>query len=252
MKITKLMTYTAAIAVAGFVALPLRAATDEDARIVSTAKESYVYRTYLKDDHIRIQSKDGIVTLKGRVIDPSHKQMAEDIVQNVPGVRSVDDLLRVQNNPATEKSDDAIRFRVKSELLFHRSVSETKTDVAVNNGIVTLTGVASSEAEKELAGQYAKDVDGVRGVNNELTVSTEPPPRTTGEVIDDASVTAQVKADLLFHHSTSAIDTKVITRDGVVTLSGMANSQAEKDLATKLASDIRGVKSVVNNMEVKN
>jgi osmotically-inducible protein OsmY len=166
-------------------------------------------------------------------------------------VRGVDDLLRVRTNPDTEKSDDSIRFKVKSELLFHRSVSETKTDVAVNNGVVTLTGVASSEAEKELAGQYARDVDGVRDVNNELTVSTEPAPRTTGEVIDDASVTAEVKADLLVHHATSAIDTKIITRDGVVTLTGTAKNQAEKDLTTKLASDIRGVKSVVNNMEVK-
>jgi hypothetical protein len=45
--------------------------------------------------------------------------------------------------------------------------------------------------------------------------------------------------------------TKTETRDGVVTLSGGAANQAEKDLVSKLTRDINGVKSVNNNMTVK-
>ena len=52
---------------------PLWAARNDDARIVAAAKKSYVYRTYLKDDDIKIQSTDGAVTLKGEVCDRSHK-----------------------------------------------------------------------------------------------------------------------------------------------------------------------------------
>jgi osmotically-inducible protein OsmY len=85
-----------------------------------------------------------------------------------------------------------------------------------------------------------------------MTIARTPakPDETSGEKIDDASITAQVKASLLSHHSTSAVKTKVETTDGVVTLSGIAKNAAEKSLVTKLASDVNGVGSVVNNMTI--
>jgi osmotically-inducible protein OsmY len=69
--------------------------------------------------------------------------------------------------------------------------------------------------------------------------------------MDDASITSQVKYALLSHKSTSALKTKVTTNDGVIVVTGEASSDAEKSLVTKLASDVRGVKSVSNNMTVK-
>ena len=72
-----------------------------------------------------------------------------------------------------------------------------------------------------------------------------------GEQIDDASITSQVKYALLSHKSTSALKTKVTTTDGVVRITGDANSDAEKSLVTKLAQDVRGTKSVDNVMTVK-
>jgi osmotically-inducible protein OsmY len=76
------------------------------------------------------------------------------------------------------------------------------------------------------------------------------PPQTTGEKIDDASITAQVKMALLFHRSTSALNTTVTTKRGVVTVKGKARNAAEKDLVTKLVNDVNGVKSVKNKMTV--
>lgn len=252
MKTQHLLALTALLSLST-TATPLMAALGDDDRIVSAAKHSYVYRTYLKDDRIKIQSKDGIVTLKGEVASQSEKSMAEDTVENLPGVKSVDNQLEVKAKAGSEKSDDWIEFKIKSALLYHRSVSGTKTKVAVANGIVTLQGTAATEAQKELTAEYAKDIEGVKEVRNEIKVSPagEPPARSFGEVIDDASITAQVKAALLTHHSTSPIKTKVTTRDGVVTLGGQASNQAEIDLVTKLTKDIKGVKSVVNNMEIK-
>ena len=247
---TKYMLALLAVALATSVnSLSLLAAAGDDGRIVSAAKQSYVYRTYLKDDDIKIQAKDGVVTLKGEVPSRSHKAMAQDTVENLPGVKSVDNQLVVK--PADERSDSWIEFRVKSALLYHRSVSGTKTAVSVKDGNVTLSGTATSEAQKELTTEYAKDVEGVKAVKNEMKVSVQPPPRSLDEVIDDASITAQVKSALLAHRSTSALRTKVTTREGVVTLNGEAKNQAEKDLVTKLTMDIHGVKSVMNNMEVK-
>ena len=228
---------------------PLLAAPDDDKRVVTAAKQSYVYRTYLSDDHITIQSKDGVVTLTGEVADRSHKSMAEDMVENLPGVKSVDNQLVAK--PVNEHSDGWVEVKVKSALLYRRSVSGSKTTVSVKDGIVTLTGEASSLAQKELTEEYAKDIEGVKAVKNELTVSAEPPARTAAEVIDDASITAQVKSALLTHRSTSAIKTKVKTREGVVTVGGEAKNQAEKDLVSKLVNDVKGVKSVTNDMKLE-
>jgi osmotically-inducible protein OsmY len=249
------MQYTLALAVlaTAITAMPLRAAHKDDERIVAAAKQSYVYRTFLKDDRIQIQSKDGCVILTGEVANPSHKTMAEDTVENLPGVKTVDNQLEVKAKPANEKSDDWITFKVRSVLLCRRSVSGTRTSVSVKDGVVTLSGTASSEAQRELTEEYAKDVEGVKEVKNDMKVApvAESPGRDLGEVIDDASITAQVKSALLTHRSTSAAKTRVTTRDGVVILSGEARNRAEKDLVTKLVRDIHGVKSVVNNMEMK-
>jgi osmotically-inducible protein OsmY len=107
-------------------------------------------------------------------------------------------------------------------------------------------------AQKELTSEYAKDVEGVKEVKNDMTVakSTVKPDESTGEKIDDASITAQVKMSLLSHRSTSALKTKVETTDGVVTLTGITKNAAEKALVTKLATDINGVSSVINNMTI--
>jgi osmotically-inducible protein OsmY len=141
---------------------------------------------------------------------------------------------------------------VKITLLFHRSVSAGETEVDVKDGIVTLRGHAVSQAQKELTTEYAKDVEGVKDVNNEMTVSkaSNKTHRTLGKKIDDASITAQVKMALLLHRSTSALNTTVATKRGVVTVGGKARNAAEKDLVTKIVNDVNGVKSVKNEMTI--
>ena len=229
----------------------LRAAETDD-RIVSSATKSYVFKTYLKDDSIKTVSKDGAVTLTGTVAESSHKTLAENTVESLPGVKSVDNQLTVKGEQPAEHSDMWISVKVKTSLLFHRNVSAIGTKVYVKDGIVTLQGEASSLAQKELTTEYAKDIDNVKEVKNEMTIAKTlaKPGETMGEKIDDASITAQVKASLMTHRSTSALKTKVSTTDGVVTLSGIAKNAAEKSLVTKLVTDINGVTSVINNMTI--
>ena len=228
-------------------------ASDTDDRIESSAKKSHVFKTHLKHDSIKTVSKDGVVTLTGTVADSSHKSLAQDTVESLPGVKSVDNQLKVKGATPAEHSDGWISTKVKTTLLFHRNVSASATDVYVKDGIVSLRGEASSQAQKELTTEYAKDVEGVKEVKNEMTIAKTPAKsdETLGEKIDDASITAQVKSSLMSHRSTSALKTKVETTDGVVTLSGKAKNAAEKSLVTKLVNDINGVKSVINNMTVE-
>jgi len=231
--------------------LSLRA-SDTDDRIESSAKKSYVFKTHLKGDSIKTESKNGAVTLTGTVAESSHKSLAQDTVESLPGVKSVDNQLKVKKEGPAEHSDAWLATKVKTALLFHRNVRATKTDVNVTDGIVILSGEASSLAQKELATEYATDVEGVKAVKNEMTVAKTPaqPNETISEKIDDASITAQIKSSLMSHRSTSAMKTKVSTADGVVTLSGIAKNDAEKSLVTKLVNDINGVKSVINNMTI--
>jgi hyperosmotically inducible periplasmic protein len=225
-------------------------ASKMDGRIESSAKKSYVFKTYLKNDDIKIQSKDGAVTLTGTVSEESHKSLARETVAGLPGVKSVDNKLEVKGVPPAANSDAWITAKVKTMLLFHRNVSAV-TEVDTTGGIVTLQGKSTSQAQKDLTTEYTKDVEGVKDVKNEMTIAkTSKKAQTVGGKIDDASITALVKMTLLYHRSTSALNTSVTSKNGIVTLSGKAKNAAEKDLAAKFANDVNGVKGVKNQMTI--
>jgi len=240
------------VAVAALLALSMPVqASKMDNRIESSAKNSYVFKTYLQADDIKIESEDGAVTLTGTVSEESHKSLAQETVADLPGVKSVDNMLEVKGESPAKMSDAWITAKVKTIFLFHQNVSAI-TEVNTKDGIVTLQGKAANEAQKDLTTEYAKDVEGVKGVNNEMTVGKiAKKKQTVGQKIDDASITAQVKMTLLYHRSTSALNTSVKTKRGVVTLSGKAKSGAEMDLAAKFANDVNGVKSVNNRMTIE-
>ena len=276
-KTTYRLTLMVTVASLFLTSVPLFA-SDADDRIESSATQSYVFKTYLKGDDIKIKSKDGVATLTGTVSEESHKSLAKETVASLPGVISVDNKLEAKGEVPAVNKDAWLGSKVKATLLFHRNVNAIGTEVIAKDGSVTLRGEATSLAQKDLTAEYAKDVEGVKNVNNEMTVLTaakKPGAKTMGkkmdtagekmsekmdtmgekmgamgESIDDASTTALVKTTLLYHRSTSAINTTVETKEGVVNLGGKAKNEAEKTLATKLVSDVHGVKMVINNMTV--
>lgn len=230
---------------------PLHAAEIDD-RIESSFKESYVAKTYLKNDAVKAESSEGVVTLSGTVDQQTHKALAQETAQNLPGVTRVDNRLELKGEQPAESSNEWIAMKVNTMLLFNRNVRSSDTDVYVEEGIVTLRGEAESATQKDLITEYVKNVKGIESVRNEMTIAATPkePRQATQEKIDDASITAQVKTALLTHRSTSDLDPKVKTKDGVVTLGGKASDSTEKDLVTNLVRDIRGVSNVINNMVV--
>lgn len=228
----------------------LFASPETDRKIEDAAKASWNYRAVL-DGNVKVKARDGVVTLTGTVQDKDEKALAEDTVENLPGVTSVDNKLAIKST-YPEHSDAWMAFKIRSRLLTKANVSIATTKVDVQDGVVTLTGTADNVAQKELTGIYAGEIDWVKSVTNNIVVEAKPATETTvGETIDDASITTQVKYALFSHKSTSALKTKVTTVNGVVAITGEADSNAEKSLVTKLAGDVRGVKSVNNNMTVK-
>jgi len=233
-------------------ALPvaLFASSENDRKIEEAARASYNYRTVLSD-HVKVKADDGVVTLTGTVQDSDDKNLAADTVENLPGVVRVVNNIDVRSD-VPEHSDAWIAMKIRARLLTKANVSVANTKVDVRDGVVTLTGTAANPAQKELTEAYVKDIDNVKSVRNEIVVQAPASgSETSSEVVDDASITTQVKYALLTHRSTSAMKTKVVTNDGTVTITGEAASDAEKSLVTKLAEDVRGVRSVNNDMTVK-
>jgi len=229
-------------------------ASETDDRIVTTANNSYVFKTYLKGDSVKTESNNGVVTLTGTVSSDSHKLLAQHTASNLPGVSSVDNLLKIEGEPAPANSDTWLILKVKSVLMFHRDVSATATEVLAQDGAIILRGEAANMAQKELTTEYANDVEGVKSVKNEMTVTAQSGDHkeTLIEKVDDASITAFIKVSLLAHRSTSMLNTEIKTTDGEVTITGVAKNTAERSLVTKLVTDISGVTSVVNHMTVQN
>jgi len=140
--------------------------------------------------------------------------------------------------------DEAIEAAVKNSHVFRNNLKEDDIKIQAKDGVVILSGTVSEESHKELARDTVSSIPGVKGVEaGQLIVLGEPITRS------DAWLTAKVRATLLFHRNIDAL-TRVDVKDGVVILRGAAASQAQKDLTTEYARDVRGVKGVRNEMIV--
>ena len=224
---------------------------ENDARLELALRNTYTFRTFLKTDAISVRCRVGAVTLTGTVADALHKLLATETAANLPGVLSVDDRLALQGKQAPELSDAWISTKVKTALLLHSRRSGADAQVVTREGVVTLKGTAISPAEKERCSEVASDILGVKALTNDMTIASAAEPRlpkAPGEEVDDASLTAQIKAALRLRHSTHLLAAKVRTEAGAVTLSGLAEDAGEKARVTRLVNAIEGVKTVDNRM----
>jgi osmotically-inducible protein OsmY len=74
---------------------------------------------------------------------------------------------------------------------------------------------------------------------------------STGEYVDDSIITAKVKVAILQESSLKSLEINVETYKGVVQLSGFVSTQANIDLAVRVALTVAGVQSVKNDMRLK-
>jgi hyperosmotically inducible protein len=74
---------------------------------------------------------------------------------------------------------------------------------------------------------------------------------TVGVKIDDAAITSRVKSALLTTENVNSTDVGVMTRDGIVRLSGFVNSQIQIERVLEVAGGIEGVQGTFNEMIIK-
>lgn len=225
----------------------LLGSTGTDRKIEDAAKASYTYHVVLADK-VKVAANDGVVTLTGTVQDEDEKSLAQDTAESLQGVTKVRNDIVITSTYA-DHSDAWMAFKIRTRLLMKANVSIVSTTIDVKDGVVTLGGTADNEAQKELTAIYAKEIDWVKSIKNNIVVKNDS--KTMIDQIDDASITSQVKYVLRSNKVTRELKVDVQTNEGVVTITGETKSDAGKSLVSKLAQDVHGTKSVVNNMTVK-
>jgi hyperosmotically inducible protein len=191
-------------------------------------------------------------------------------------------LAAVAFSVACAQTDAGITGKVKSKLAADDTVKAYQIDVDTKDKVVTLSGNVDSQAAKDQAVALARGTEGVADVVDNITLAggsaampgempaggapapggegdaamggnapNPEPDRPVGTVMDDAAITAAVKAKLLADPTVGGLKIDVDTREGVVYLTGdHMKSQAEIDQAMKLARETSGVKSVDNKLVV--
>jgi len=149
--------------------------------------------------------------------------------------------------PSVQIDDARIHTELTARLASDDDTSPASIDINVSEGVVHLTGAVETTAARDEAGRIARSVEGVREVINNISVGSE---QTLGEKVDDASVTARVKAKLAASSQLNPFNIQVNTVDGVVSLTGRVNDQTEKAEAERLARETEGVRRVRNLLEV--
>ncbi len=261
------------------------------ARTESQISTTFALNRQLRSSDIDVKVEDSTATLTGTVSDDVHKELAESLAMHADGIDEVDNQIEVDEEFTAEaradgdrsfgdRVDDAVlTASVKGKLLWSRDAEALNTNVTTEAGVVTLSGVATTDEAKQAAEELASNTDGVRSVVNELEVDADfhedagatslaqtgasgtvsagdPIVDQTAQAtnpehedsltnkISDTWITTKVKASLMTSRWVSATDINVDVEEGVVKLTGEVNNDDEKELAIDLAENIRGVRNV--------
>jgi osmotically-inducible protein OsmY len=272
----------------------------DDGRVNATwlttrIQAQYFTTTDVKGRNIDVTStSDGVVTLRGEVENEQERRRAVEIAQNTDGAARVEDHLRVTGAIATtgrEREDEPrdretetratqpdgwVTTKIQAKYFMDGDVRARDINVDTNNGIVTLRGTVRSEGERRQAVALARNTDGVRDVQDQLTVDPTPDDRerdradrpdvdrertdtrdrvadtgrATGDRMGDGWITTKIQASYFLNTDIRGRDIDVTTNNNVVTLSGIVRTEAEKQEAEQIAQETDGVTRVVNNLKV--
>ena len=190
---------------------------------------------------IDVAVDENVVTLSGRVGSYTQKQAAERVTLGVYGVKGVANDLEVVLAPVVERTDTDVAQAAVQALKWNTVVPQDRVTVTVSSGWVTLQGSVDWQYQKDAAYRTVRDLAGVRGVTNNVTVT--PRVSTTG---------VQQKIEEAFKRS-AEIDARrvtVVAQNGQVTLTGNVHSWAERQEATRAAWAAPGVTQVVDRLAV--
>jgi osmotically-inducible protein OsmY len=238
-----------------------------DSWLTTKIQAQYFADDDIKARYINVSTRDGIVTLSGRVESAESKEQALQIARNTDGVRQIQDrlligLAQARDGSAPEQMDSAwITTKIQAKYFADPAVNGRDINVTTTNGVVTLTGRVESQQEKQQAVAIARGTDGVANVDDRLVVQPEgavattgtaagDAGRTLGDKIDDVRITSTIQSKYFLDDLVKGRRIDVDSRQGVVTLRGEVGSESERSQALLLARNTDGVQRVEDNLTV--
>jgi len=191
---------------------------------------------------IAVTAADGAVTLRGTVASLREKREAGKAAARVFGVTEVSNELQVRMLDSSRRDDADLRGDVLQALMLDSFVPMT-VDAKVRDGVVTLTGTAQWQYQRDEAEFLTASVPGVSGLKNDITLTSAPDGRDIRNDISDAfRRSARLDADELSADTPSY---------GTVILAGAVSSWAEHDEAVAAAWSAPGVTEVDDRIVVE-
>jgi hyperosmotically inducible protein len=155
----------------------------------------------------------------------------------------------VTRSVGTALDDNVITAQVKSKLIADPGVKGFDFKVDTRKGEVQLSGYVDDQTQIDRAIAIARHVEGVNSVDNRVSLKVGV--ASIGNQIDDSIVTASVKSALLADNDVRGLQIGVVTRKGIVQLSGYVDNQGQSGHAVAIASTTDGVQGVNNEMSIK-
>lgn len=192
------------------------------------------------DTRIVVAADDGRVTLSGSVPTYFQAKRAEDDARLVGGVKGVDNQLHV-GLLGDALADADIAVAAKAALDADRFVPNGSVTADVLEGWVTMRGEVRHHYQRQAAEHAISRVDGVLGITDDVTLTTEPLPGDVAERIEKA-----------FQRNAIIDDTKIeVTNDGpTIYLDGRVGSWAARREAEDTAWTAPGVRNVIDRTTV--
>ena len=144
-----------------------------DSWMTSKTKIALFSDDRVKGRQVHVETKDGVVYLRGKVDSSEAKAAATDVAKGIDGVKNVKNELQVvapSTRAAVEADDKQIYKNVEQKFKQDPQLKNAKIDV--NNGVVSLTGEVKSIEASAKASEVARSVAGVRSVKNDLTYAS--------------------------------------------------------------------------------
>jgi osmotically-inducible protein OsmY len=173
----------------------------------------------LSPSEIGVSVKNGVVTLSGHVNSYTKKQAAERATKRVKGVRAVAEDLTVKLDHDGMRDDTDIAQAALNALLWDSSVPDEKIKIKVENGWVTMEGLLDWQYQKEAAYRAVRNLKGVKGVINLVSIK----PR-----IDVSVVEKRIREALKRSAEVEADNIDVAAAGNKVVIKGRVRSWSEK------------------------
>ena len=196
----------------------------------------------LRNDDIAVGVRDGVVTLAGYVDSYADKWRAERVVSKIKGVKGVVNELEVRLSSSSQRTDPEIARAAVNVLQWNVLVPHDRIQVVVEDGWITLRGEVDWYYQKEEAERTVRNITGIKGVSNLITVAAVPAPSNVKQRITDALRRgAQFDAERI---------TVEVTGHKAI-LKGTVRSYAELLDAERAARKVPGITEVENRLTVE-